>query len=549
MAALAGFTGWPPEFADRYRAAGYWRDELLGDLAAAGAARWPDRTALVDGDRRWTYTELAAGAAAVAAGLRRLGLGDGDRLLVHLPNVAEFVLLLLGAARIGAVPVCALPAHRETELTHLARLAGARAYVAADVAGGYDHRPLARRLRATVPELDTVIVVGDPAEFTPFTALSAPDPAPPAPADPPAADPPGPRPGDVAVLLLSGGTTGLPKLIGRTHHDYAYNWRASADVCALTADDRYLVALPAAHNFALACPGLLGALAVGGRVVLCPDADPATVFPLVERERITVTALVPPLALVWLEAADDGGADLSSLRLLQVGGARLGAGVAARVAPVLGCALQQVYGMAEGLLNFTRLDDPPALVHDTQGRPLSPADEVRIVDPTGAEVPDGELGELHTRGPYTLRAYYPDVPATAGAFTADGFYRSGDLVRRLPSGHLRVEGRRTNVVNRGGDKVPVEEVEDLLLRHPDIADVAVVGVPDPVLGERTLAFVVPRRRGAAGPDRRDVAAHLTALGLAAFKIPDRLRVVPDLPRTGVGKVDRRALAARAREHR
>lgn len=537
MAVLDGFTGWPRELADRYRARGYWRDRTLGAVLRESARTWPGRVALVDGGRRWTYRELDAWADRVAAGLRGLGVGDGDRVLVHLPNVAEFVPLCFALFRIGAVPVLALPPHREAEITHLARLASAVAYVVPDVWAGFDHRPLARALRRRVPGVEHVIVVGEPAEFTAFAELDRPAVA--------AETGSGPAPDDVALLLLSGGTTGPPKLIPRTHNDYEYNLRAGAEVTALGPDDRYLAALPVAHNFALACPGVLGTLATGGTVVLAPSGDPETAFPLIERERVTVTALVPPLALMWLDAAEALGPDLRTLRLLQVGGSRLKSASARRVRPVLGCALQQVYGMAEGLLNFTRLDDPDDVVCDTQGRPLAADDELRVVDATGRPVPPGEAGELQVRGPYTLRGYFgtgEQVRAhNAAAFTPDGFYRTGDLVRLLPGGRLVVEGRVKDVINRGGDKIPVEEVEGLLMTHPAVRDVALVGIPDEVMGERSCAYVIPR---GDPPTRRDLVRHLTGQGVAAFKLPDRVRIVDAFPRTPLGKVDKRALAER-----
>ncbi|MCA1184969.1 MULTISPECIES: (2,3-dihydroxybenzoyl)adenylate synthase [unclassified Saccharopolyspora] len=531
MAPLEGTTGWPADFAARYREAGYWAGRTLGGLLRDSARRAPERTALVDGDRRWDYRELDDAADRVAAGLRAHGIAPGDRVLVHLPNVAEFAALLFGCARAGAVPVLALPPHRETELVHLAELAGAVAYAIPAEHGGFDHLPLAEAVTAGAPSVRHVFVVGgDPGRFTPFDALTAAE--------------PGDRaddavPEDVAVLLLSGGTTGLPKLIPRTHDDYAYNALASAEISGLDAASVYLAALPAAHNFALACPGLLGAFAVGATVVLSPGGDPETAFPLIERERVTVVALVPPLVLVWLDAAELFRPDLSSLRLLQAGGSRLKDDPARRVRSVLGCALQQVYGMAEGLLNFTRLDDLDELVIGTQGRPLSADDEVLVCDQDGDPVPDGQVGELLVRGPYTLRGYFRAEAHNERSFTADGFFRTGDLVRRLPTGHLVVEGRSKEVINRGGDKIPVEEVENHLLSHPAVHDVALVGFPDEAMGERSCAFVL-----AAGepPNRRDLVEHLRRLGVAAFKLPDRVRVLESFPRTGLGKVDRRALA-------
>ncbi|MFK0117885.1 (2,3-dihydroxybenzoyl)adenylate synthase [Streptomyces sp. NPDC090994] len=527
MPLLDGFTPWPEPAAARYRAEGYWTGTTLGSVLRDGARRTPGHTALVTDGRRLTYAELDEAADRVAAGLRAHGLKAGNRLLVHLPNGLPFVLTLFGCFRAAVVPVLALPAHRESELVHLARLSGAAACVMAG--GDPEQERLARTVNAAAHTVRHVFTVA-PGPYRPFDALTSAEPDPGAPDDA--------RPQDVAVLLLSGGTTGLPKLIPRTHDDYAYNLRASARVTGLDDSTVTLLALPAAHNFALACPGLLGTLHAGGTTVLAPSPDPETAFDLIARERVTTVALVPPLVLAWLDAAELLAPDLTSLTLLQAGGARLKEEAARRVRPVLGCALQQVYGMAEGLLNFTRLDDPDETVFTSQGRPLSDADEVRVVGPDGTDVPDGEMGELWTRGPYTLRGYFRAEQHNATAFTPDGFYRSGDLVRRLPGGNLVVEGRLKDVINRGGDKVPVEEVENHLLAHPHVHDVALVGFPDPDMGERTCAFVVPRGEA---PTRRDLVDHLVGRGVAAFKHPDRVRTVDRFPRTGAGKVDRVAL--------
>ncbi len=341
---------------------------------------------------------------------------------------------------------------------------------------------------------------------------------------------------------MSGGTTGKPKLIPRTHRDYAYNARASAEVCRLSADDVYLACLPLAHNFPLACPGLLGALGVGATVVLAPVPSPDVTLALVEAERVTVTAMVPPLLRLWVDLAP---APPPTLRLVQVGGAKCDETLARRVGPALGCAVQQVFGMAEGLLNYTRLDDPDDLVAISQGRPLCPADEVRVVDRSGADVAPGEAGELWTRGPYTIRGYYRAREHDPVAFTPDGFYRTGDLVRRLPSGHLVVEGRVKDVVNRGGENVSASVLEEHLLAHPAIAAAAVVGLPHEDLGEAVCAAIVPAA-GATVPKRRQLRAFLAERGLARFMYPDHVVVRETLPLTAVGKIDKRALAEELR---
>ncbi|MGH4010792.1 MAG: (2,3-dihydroxybenzoyl)adenylate synthase [Pseudonocardiaceae bacterium] len=532
---LTGVEPWPAEFARRYREEGYWRGESLGALLREWAGRFAEATAVVCGDERLSYAELDRRADVQAAGLRRLGITSGDRLVVQLPNIGEFVVLLFALARCGAVPVLALPAHRRTEIEHLAALSRAVGYVIADLHGGFDYRELAAEITAAVSSVRHVLVVGDPGRFTALDSVRA-DPVP----QPPV------NPAGVAVLLISGGTTGKPKLIPRTHDDYAYNARASAQVCDLSARDVYLVCLPIAHNFPLACPGLLGTLGAGGTVVMAPAPSPDVTFGLIKRERVTVTALVPPLTRLWVEATEWEPGDLSSLRLLQVGGAKLNAQLARRVGPALGCRLQQVFGMAEGLLNYTRLDDPDELVMTTQGRPLSSADEVRIVDQDGTELAPGEVGELWTRGPYTLRGYYRVPEYNATAFTPSGFFKTGDLVRQLPTGHLVVEGRVKEVINRGGENISASELEEILLGHPGIVAVAVVGLPDERVGELVCAVIVARPAGT--PKLKELKAYLHERGLARFKQPDKLVVVDELPVTAVGKVSRRELVRRLSLH-
>jgi len=354
---------------------------------------------------------------------------------------------------------------------------------------------------------------------------------------------------DVAFLQLSGGTTGTAKLIPRTAADYLYSVRESATICNLTEDSALLVVLPAAHNFPMSSPGILGVLHVGGRVVLAPDPSPRTAFALIERERVTDASLVPPLAQAWISAARRRTPDLSSLRTIQVGGSKLADSVAAEIGPVLGARLQQVFGMAEGLVNYTCADDSDEIVLTTQGRPISPDDEILIVDEDDNPVPDGAEGSLLTRGPYRIRGYYrpgdPDGGPNRDAFTADGFYRTGDRVRRLPTGHLVVTGRDKDQINRAGEKVATDEIEGLVLAHPDVLDAVAVGLPDPYLGE-SICLVVRIEPGRPRP--ADLVDRLAAAGLASYKLPDRVEFLDAFPETHVGKNSRRELRHLLTEH-
>jgi 2,3-dihydroxybenzoate-AMP ligase len=528
---LTGCTPFPAETAERYRAAGLWRGETLGALLETAAARFGPAPALVHRDRRLSYAELDRWAGRMAAGFARHGIAAGDRVVVQLPNVPEFVAVCFALFRLGAKPVFALTAHRSQEIGHLCRSTGAVAYVLPGVHRGFDHRELARQVQASTPGLRLLFGLAGAGDVIDLSTVDA------EPAVPVAHDP-----SDVAFFLLSGGTTALPKVIPRTHDDYACQARAAAAVLGMSTSDVYLAVLPLEFNFTWGCPGVIGTLVSGGTVVLADDPTADDCFATIARERVTVTSVVPSIAQLWLESAEWTEADLSSLRILQIGGAQLQRSVAERVTPALGCELQQVFGMAEGLITVTRSGDAPEVVLGTQGRPLSEEDEIRIVGRDGEDLGPGAVGELLARGPYTLRGYYRAPEHNAVAFTEDGFYRSGDLARLTEDGDLVIEGRIKDVVIRGGDKISAAEVEGHLLACPGVQRAAVVGLPDDDLGERTCAYLV-----VAGerPSLPELKRALHERGLAGYKLPDRLELVDELPVTPLGKVDKKALVRMA----
>ncbi|MEN3318266.1 MAG: mycobactin salicyl-AMP ligase [Mycobacterium sp.] len=405
-ASLDGFVPFPQERAASYRAAGYWTGRRLDSVSRDAAVAWPDRVAVVDSVGSHTYKELDRLADRAAAGFRSMGIAPGQRVLLQLPNSCRFAIALFGLLRAGAIPVMCLPGHRLAELSHFAEVSQAVALVIADTAGGFDYRTMADELAQTHPmriitELPTESDTGAPPSVQVDTASPA-------------------------LLLVSGGTTGAPKLIPRTHDDYVYNATASAALCGLTSDDVYLVALPAAHNFPLACPGLLGAMSVGATTVFTADPSPESAFATIARHGVTVTALVPALAKLWAQACEWEPERPTTLRLLQVGGAKLGADDARTVRAALTPGLQQVFGMAEGLLNYTRLGDPADIVDNTQGRPLSEHDELRVVDEAGNEVAAGAEGELLVR----VRTRSTDT-STRRATTSGRSARMGSTAREI----------------------------------------------------------------------------------------------------------------------
>ncbi len=225
---------------------------------------------------------------------------------------------------------------------------------------------------------------------------------------------------------------------------------------------------------------------------MAPSPDANTCFELIERHRVTVAALVPPALALWLQAAPSQQKAITSLTLMQVGGAKLSESLARQVPELLGCQLQQILGMAEGLVNYTRLDDDIDTIVTTQGRPMCSLDEVKIIDEEGNEVAANVAGELITRGPYTIRGYYKAPEHNAKVFDSEGFYHSGDLVCRNEKGYLTVVGRDKDQINRGGEKIAAEEIENLLLKHELIVHSALVSMPDAMMGEKSCAFIVPK---------------------------------------------------------
>ena len=528
---LQGTVDWPADFAARYRAAGHWDGSSLFSVLERSATRWPDKAALVAGAQRLSYRELQDQATRLAARLLASGLQPRERVLMQLPNCIEFAIVYFALARIGAIPVMALRSHRHAEVRHFLTASAASAYVVADQPGGFDFRAMAEQLRPDAPSLRHVIVLGEArpgqlayAELMRGGAFDEPQVV--------------VDPGEVGTMLLSGGTTSMSKLIPRTHQDYVLNARLCGRAAGFGEDTVFMAILPLGHNYNLASPGLLATLLYGGTVVLAPSTQADDIFAAVQRERVTHIAAVVPLIAGWLAGDVDRRYDLSSLKVVQNGGARLAPELRQRLRERFGCTPQEIYGTAEGLINMTRLDDPDELLLHSSGAPVCDDDEIKVLDDDGRQLPDGEPGELVTRGPYTIRGYYDAAQKNAEAFTPDGFYRMGDIVRKRGR-HVFAEGRRKDFINRGGEKISCEEIENLMFAHPKVKTAALVAMPDPVFGERACAFVVPHPGESLGFD--ELIAFLRGQQIASFKLPERLEVVSELPVSPVGKILKRQL--------
>ncbi|PIC87314.1 (2,3-dihydroxybenzoyl)adenylate synthase [Sporosarcina sp. P20a] len=525
---MEGCQPWPDEIAAFYREKDCWRGETFGQMLRERAEEHGNKIAITDGGKQVSYETLDKRVDQLASGFQKLGFKKEDRVVIQIPNTVEFFEVCFALFRLGVLPVFALPSHRYSEIQYFCELSEAKAYIMPENFSGYHYHEMAKTIQRETSTLEHIITLGESEELEQLADLYLEE----------EYIQPNVYPNDIAFLQLSGGSTGLSKLIPRTHDEYMYSLRKSNEICRMDENSVYLAVLAIAHNYPLSSPGVLGSLYAGARIVLATGSSPDEAFPIIEKEKVTIVALVPPIAIIWLEALKTRSYDFTSLEIIQVGGAHFNAEIAKRMQQTFGCKLQQVYGMAEGLVNYTRLDDPEETIINTQGRPMSPYDEIRVVDEEDREVELGEVGELLTRGPYTIRGYYKAEQHNAKAFTSNGFYRTGDLVSLDEAGNIVVEGRIKDQINRGGEKIAAEEMEDHIASHPNVFDVAVVSMPDKFLGERSCAFVIPNEGMITKVEMKDF---LIKRGIADFKIPDRVEIVDTFPQTSFGKVSKKAL--------
>jgi len=534
---LPGFVPFPESFVKLYREKGYWRDQSLRDEFSHVYQSFDHRVALVDGDKTFTYRDMDRVTTNLALNLLSIGLKPLDRVVPTLPNCHEFVLLYFALQKIGAIPIAALVTHRFAEINQFVQLSGATTCVYPDQSGDFEFSPIIDRVQEQNSSLVFKIVLGaaKKGEHSLRDLIDTP-----ATLDPKVLNDIHIDPLDPCIFQLSGGTTGIPKLIPRTNNDYAYNSKVAAQVCEINSESVLLLVLPIAHNLPLACPGIQGFMFNGAKVVVHHNTRPAEMFALIQKHKVTHLKVVPALLIRLINDPSAHDFDLSSLKFIQSGGQRMQPEVRLKTKALIpGVFVQENFGMSEGTLMFVRSSDPDDVKMETCGRPVCPDDEVKLLDEEDREVPMGEVGELTVRGPYTLRGYYGVPEYNARQFTTDGFYRSGDLMRMHPSGNYVVEGRKKDLINRGGEKISAEEVENLILMHPSVQNVACVPMPDPNMGEKMCAFVILKKNQTLA--LKELVNFLLTKEIAKFKLPERLEVLPDFPVSTFGKVSKKAL--------
>ena len=523
----------PVEHLKRAVEAGFLGNQTLVEAYMETHAKFAQRPALMGPEGNFTHAQLDDITNRVAAAFMDLGLKPLDRVVFQVPNCNELIFGWLGCLKAGLIPICSLVSHREREIGYLANHGEARLHFVQGDDPKFDHVEFAERIQAQAPTLKHIVVARGPARGKALSLKALYD----------AQDPVAakarvravPRdPFQVALFHLSGGTTGLPKIIPRFGNEYLYNMRAVAEWEGYTENDSFFNPMPFMHNFNMVCcsgPVLL----VGGAIAITPMMDPPTILSALTNQKPTFMVLGP--AVVKLAPA------LKKLDFSHVKGIYATHG-GKKITELLGIPAYHMFGMTEGVIMFTRAGDPAEALEKSVGQPVCALDRVKILRPgTEEELPVGETGEPAFQGPYTTHGYYNAADRNAEAFTSDGFYRSGDLMScRKIDGKLFYffEGRIKDVVDRGGEKINAGEVEEALMTHPAIDNCAIVAVKDPVMGERACACIV-LRDGQPAPDVAQLGRHLEAYGLAKFKWPERVEVMPVLPVTHVGKLDKVSL--------
>lgn len=525
---LRGSFAFRPDEVSRYVAQGWWRDDTLPRWLDAHAAASPDAPALIHQSRVVTWKALREKVLRLAEGLRRLGIERGDVVAAQLPNVEEFVVAYLANARLGAVTCTIHMPYRANEIETL--LAHSRAQAVLCMAGNADWSPAVACLsmRDRLPLLRHVIALGAPVAGAPsLRALMDESP----PLDERA---PLPVAGDPLVLLYTSGTTAAPKGVPHNSHTLLSNARLGAPEHRVTATDRVVSAAPFSHLYGLY--SLHVAWSVGAASVLLPAFTPKELAETIARDRPTALWTAPAhIAAVRAQNLADAH-DLSSLTFAVMSGSACPPDLVRWLAAKLpGCAVTQLWGMTETQAAlYSRPGDGLEIAAESAGRP-SPGTEVRIVDPDGNACAPGTDGELQVRGCLLFPQFLDNAEANAAAFTADGWYRSGDIAQADRAGNVRITGRIKDVINRGGVKWNPRDVEDLLDAHPKIMQSAIVPMPDPVLGERACAFVT-LRPGAEALALDEIVAYLESKQVAKIKWPEKLVVVAEMPLTPTRKV-------------
>lgn len=517
---------------EKYEKAGILKKQTLYEELKCVAENNSDKYAVIDKEGKLKFSELISEIDRYAEYFTGLGLKKGQRVVLQMPNKNLFVVILFALLKIGVKPAMMLPAQRSADVLAVGNVIEAVAYISVSDYIGFDYSQVIEPIEKDMPTLKHILIegIGDtngssekwkdliklekqkqPKELAGYR--------------------------DTALYLLSGGTTGVPKIIPKMQQAYAYNAKAVAARCEFDGSDVYMAVLPISHDLALANPGILGALLTGGTAVLCETASFDEAFRMIEEYHVTITTLVPAVIRIWAEVLEWYEGDFSSMRQVFVGAAKIDKEAINILEKKMGVIIQQGYGLGEGITCVTKLSDTKEVIYGTQGMPVSEGDEMRIISSDGAVLEKGEVGELVEKGPYTFKGYLNKDELNKKCFTQDGFFKTGDKAMIREDGNLVILGRVVEQINRAGENVIPSEIEEILNKHSAISETAVFGMPDEKLGESTVVCIVATKK----LTRTDICRFMEEQGIASYKYPDRVILTDKLIYKNIGKIDKRAM--------
>ncbi len=535
---IDGFEPYRPEDAERYNKHRWWLGITWGDMFDKATDLYPDKEGLVDDTNRFRYQELRAKVDRLAVGFMALGIGERDFVLLQIPNWHEYVVIFYALQKIGVISVLLIARHGLAEILHIAELTHPVAWIGPDRYRNTEYLPMLREVMKKNRSLTHLISVrgqGDKA-FTPLESLTNSGELDAANLEVLAARRPDPM--EVSMILLTGGTTGLPKAVPRTHNDFIASVEYHSRAWEVTSEDVLLTAAPVSHAQGMH-NGVGSAFLNFAKYVITDSTDAEDICGVIERERVTAFPTVPALVqrIVSLENLADY--DLRSLRKIYAGGAPSTPELVRSVYEKIGCKFVNTLGAAEGLGSMTRLNADLGTICTTVGQKDCPYSQYKVIDADGREVPTGHEGELIAKGPNIFTGYFKSEEDNKKTFTGDGFFKTGDLARMDDSGTMTITGRIKETILRGGETISAVAIERLISLHPDVTETAVIGMPDKVLGERICAYVSLKPGTTLTFD--DLIAYLKGIGASVLQLPERVEFIESIPLTKIGKVDKKVL--------
>lgn len=535
---MNGVVPYQKEDIDTYRSRGWWLNLTLSDLFDKACDLYPRKEAIVEGKSRYTYAELKETVENTAVGFLQNGIEPGDRVMIQLPNCAEFIFVYYALQKIGAIPLVLVPRHNYHEISHLCTLIGARGWVLPWRYGKIQYEELIEDVKKVSPQLARIFIQGEGGSKETIHLEAMVESVAAGTADPIDLAQFRPDPLAVCTIIPTGGTTGFPKAVPRTHECYFNNAEYLAKAYELNSLDTMLLTTPVGHNLAMVI-GVVGCISSFTKMVLLDSADPADICGTVERENVTATAMVPVLVSRILDFKDTDQYDLSSLRMVYAGGAHSPAELVKALKQKLGCQYVNGFGMSEGPVTQTRLYDPDERIENTIGEPCCPYDQFRILGEDGRFLENGRDGELVVKGPGVFTGYLNAPAENEKSFTKEGYFRTGDMARINSDGTISITGRIKDIIIRGGENISAVEVEESVIVHPDIEQVSAVGMPDKQMGERVCVYV--KTRNGSRIELAELVDFLKARKVSVLRIPERIEHIDSFPMTKAEKIDKKLL--------